>query len=201
MQIGVVSGLKKAGRNFHNIKNGGMNKEKRRKIDDKVMRAKQLKKARLAPSMNVMGIDQATETGIAFQMKGMINPTVFIWDLSIGTHETCGLKWLRFESRLREFLQRKKIQALAYEMPAGRNQKPLLHSAKLIAIIEKVCAEDEVEYIELTPSEVKKFATGNGNANKEAMIVAAKELWDYTGDNDNEADAMHILQLLKSKIN
>ena len=49
-------------------------------------------------------------------------------------------------------------------------------------------------------TEIKKFATGKGNANKEAMIEAAKEL-GYNPKDDNEADAIHIYRLCEKDIN
>lgn len=176
------------------------NKEQQRKFDDKIARAKQIKKSRQVPKFPLLGIDQANLSGMAFQTDNMKEPKTELFDLSIGTKESQGFKWLRWESRLRTFLKEKGIKALAYELPAGRNIKPIIHSSKLIAIIEKVCVELEIEYIEFSSSEVKKFATGNGNANKEKMVEAAKKLWGYEGKDDNEADALHILQLLKAKI-
>ena len=176
-------------------------KEKQKKLDDKILRAKQMKAAKQPASMNILGIDQATLAGLAWQKAGSTKINTDLWDLSIGTRESQGMKWLRFEHRFRVFLSENKIVAVAYELPAGRNMKPIIHSSKLIAIMEKVCVEDEVEYVEFSAGEVKKFATANGNANKEMMVQAAKDLWGYEGDDDNVADAIHILQLLKSKIN
>lgn len=41
-------------------------------------------------------------------------------------------------------------------------------------------------------STVKKFATGRGDADKEAMIKACRERWGIDPVSDNEADATHI---------
>ena len=71
----------------------------------------------------------------------------------------------------------------------------------MICIIEKLCAELDLEYIELATGAIKKFATGNGNAGKPLMVEFAKKLWNYEGEDDNEADALHILHYLKTKIN
>jgi Holliday junction resolvasome RuvABC endonuclease subunit len=111
------------------------------------------------------------------------------------------MKWLRFESRLKQFIVSNKIKVVAYELPAGRNINPIIHSSKLICIIEKICAELDLEYVELATGAIKKFATGNGGAGKPLMIEFAEKLWGYEGDDDNQADALHILHFLKSKIN
>jgi Holliday junction resolvasome RuvABC endonuclease subunit len=174
-------------------------KSKQKKIDDKVDRAKNLKNARVPVKMNLAAFDQATKCGVAYEKIGE-NYKVELWDLKAKSKESQGMKWIRFESQLRKFLKNNDIKILAYELPSGRNINPIIHSSKLICIIEKVCVELNIEYIEFSASEIKKFATGNGIAGKPLMIEFAKELWGYEGKDDNEADAIHILHLLKSKI-
>jgi Holliday junction resolvasome RuvABC endonuclease subunit len=176
------------------------NKASQKKLDDKIERAKKLKLAKKESAFNIVAFDQATKCGVAVQESGQ--PFfVELWDLKIKSKESQGMKWIRFETRVRKLIEEKSIQILAYELPSGRNINPIIHSSKLICVLEKVCVELGVEYIEFSASEIKKFATGKGNANKEMMIEFARELWDYNGKDDNEADALHILHLLKSKIN
>jgi crossover junction endodeoxyribonuclease RuvC len=176
-------------------------KAKQKKIDDKVHRAKQLKLSKKQPLINIAAFDQATLCGVAFQASNSDVVNVELWNLKIKSKESQGMKWIRFESRLLKFIRENSIEVIAYELPSGRNINPIIHSSKLIAIIEKTCVENEVEYIEFSASEIKKFATGKGNANKEMMIEYARSLWGYEGKDDNEADALHILHLLKAKIN
>lgn len=176
-------------------------KKQRKTVDEKIERLSAIKKAKLTPRMNIVGIDQATNLGISWQLKNEEKFDYDCWDLSIKSKESQGVKWIRFESKLRDFLKKYKIQILAYELPAGRNINPIVHSSKLICIMEKLCCELEIEYIEFSATEIKKFGSGNGNAKKELMVESASKLWGYSGNNDNEADAIHILHLLKSKIN
>ena len=49
-------------------------------------------------------------------------------------------------------------------------------------------------------NEMKRFATSNGNASKPMMIAAAQKKLGYTGDNDNEADALWLLALTRDKL-
>lgn len=177
------------------------NKKQIEKARAKIERVSSIKKARLIPKMNLAAIDQATNLGISWQLSGKSKFDFDCWDLSIKSRESQGMKWLRFESRLKSFLEQYKIQVVAYELPAGRNMKPIIHSSKLICIIEKLCSELGIEYIEFSSTEVKRFATNNGLAKKEEMISYAESLWGYNGSNDNEADAIHILHYLKSKVN
>lgn len=177
-----------------------MNKADLKKREDKLKRVKQIKTARHENVNNIAAFDQANLCGVVYQL-GNEKYKCELWDLTLKPRESQGMKWIRFESRVSNFLKENKIKILAYELPAGRNIKPIIHSSKLIGIIETVCMKNNIDYIEFSASEVKKFATGKGNANKKIMIEYAKKLWKYEGDNDNEADAVHILHLLKSKIN
>lgn len=178
-----------------------MNKADLKKLEDKIKRAKEIKLAKKTSPINILGIDQATKCGIAYEVENDPEVKTELWNLEIKTKESQGMKWIRFESRLKQFLNANKIAVLAYELPAGRNMKPIIHSSKLIGIIEKTCVELDIEYIEFSASSVKKFATGNGNANKKLMVEYSKKLWGYKGEDDNEADAIHILKYLKTKIN
>lgn len=178
-----------------------MNKEQQRKHDEKINRLKAIKLARKPTELSIAAFDQATSCGVAFERSGENKPNVQLWDLNIKAKESQGMKWIRFEAKLKKFLVENSINVLAYELPAGRHINPIIHSAKLIGIIEKSCVELGIDYIEFSASEIKKFATNNGNANKKAMIEHAKKLWNYEGEDDNEADALHILHYLKSKIN
>lgn len=178
-----------------------MTKAETIKRDDKLKRAREIKLARLKTNHNIAAIDQATKCGISYELSGKGQPKTELWNLEIKSKESQGMKWIRFEAKLRNFLGRYNIEIVAYELPAGRNIKPIIHSAKLIGIIEKVCVELDIEYIEFSASQIKKFATFNGNAGKPLMVEYAKKLWNYQGEDDNESDALHILHYLKSKIN
>lgn len=177
-----------------------LTKAKKARADKKVLRAKQIAKARKKSQLNVCGIDQATLLGIAWQKVGEAVKHE-LWDLSINTKASQGVKWIKFEARIREFFKVNDINIVAYELPAGRNINPIIHSSKLIGIIEKVSTELGIEYVEYSASTIKSFATGNGNAGKPLMLEYAKRLWGYKGEDDNEADALHILHYLKSEIN
>lgn len=51
------------------------------------------------------------------------------------------------------------------------------------------------EPILVTAASLKTFATGRGNADKIAMVVAARDRLGYEGENDNEADAIWLCEL------
>lgn len=55
--------------------------------------------------------------------------------------------------------------------------------------------EHDVRFVSPTPSNVKRFATGNGNASKELMVSRAVELGARCNVNHDEADAFHLRRM------
>jgi Holliday junction resolvasome RuvABC endonuclease subunit len=52
-----------------------------------------------------------------------------------------------------------------------------------------------VAYLDVAPGTLKVYATGDGKANKTAMVVAARDRLGYEGKNDDEADALWLRAL------
>lgn len=140
--------------------------------------------------MNILAIDQATVTGWCIS-----NDIYGTWNFAIRKDESAGMKWLRFKAKLKEVHELQKLDLIVYERVAGQYKNALIHSAKMVAMIETFCEENGIEYRAYSAAEIKKFATGKGNANKDAMVKAARERLGYDGDDDNEADALWILNL------
>lgn len=70
----------------------------------------------------------------------------------------------------------------------GYNSSRLARNAELGGAIRLLCFEQNIPYIEIAPNSLKLFATGNGHADKDAMVAAARA-HGATVANDNEADA------------
>lgn len=55
------------------------------------------------------------------------------------------------------------------------------------------------EYFVFPPKTIKKFASGNGNANKALMIEAVKNKWNFDAkDDDDLADAFAVAKMTRS---
>ena len=145
--------------------------------------------------MKILSLDIASTTGWCLD-KHLYGT----WNFKTRKDESMGMKLIRFLAKLKEVYELEKFDIVVYERPAGRHAHAIIHQAKLIAILEQFCEENNVEYKSYSASEIKKFATGKGNANKQQMINAAKEKYDYLGDDDNEADAIHMRYLAKEEL-
>lgn len=149
--------------------------------------------------MKVLALDPATKCGWAHS-EGMSG----VWDLSAKRDESKGMRLVRLHSKLREIYTGLGIDMLVFE--AARNQGPKMQGALVVqaemqGVIKHFCEEYGIEYTGVSPSEIKKHATGKGNANKKLMIAYAKARFPDTEIvDDNHADALHILRFAGEKI-
>ena len=109
-----------------------------------------------------------------------------------------GLRFLKLRNWLERFLDNHKTSLIAYEQAHHRGGAAthVLHG--YIATVEQVAAERNLELSARHSASIKKFATNNGRASKEEMIVAALQFGGYPQD-DNEADAICLLRLVETE--
>lgn len=149
--------------------------------------------------MNILALDPATKCGWA------ISPEVSgTWDLSIRRDESSGMRLIRLEGKLNEILQAHKIDLLVYEAArhsAPKMQGALVVQATLQGVIVLWAEKNNIEYQGFSPSEIKKHATGKGNASKEkAVWPAAKQRWPHVNfETHDQADAVWLLDLAQTR--
>jgi Holliday junction resolvasome RuvABC endonuclease subunit len=154
--------------------------------------------------LKILALDPATTCGFAHS-DGMSGS----WDLSIRRDESAGMRLIRLRGKLNEILSAVGIDLVVFE--AARNCAPsmqgaLVVQAELQSVIKLFCEDNEIEYRGVSPKEIKKLATGKGNANKLAMCAAAKLKWPdvFPGPieklDDNQVDALWILDLATSQL-
>ena len=146
--------------------------------------------------MKILAIDQASTSGWCVSKD--IHGT---WDFKTRKDESSGMKGLRFRAKLKEVCELEGIELIVYERIAGFHKNSIIHAAKMVAIIETFCEESGIEYRAYSATEIKKYATGKGNANKEAMIQACIDKYGINPIDDNEADAVHLWYLANEEFN
>ena len=142
--------------------------------------------------MNILALDPATHCGWA--MRGAAGT----WDLSIRRDESSGMKLIRLRSKIAELYKADAFDLLVFE--AARNAGPKMQGALVVqselqAVIKLWCQDNDVQFRGYSPTEIKKHATGKGNANKTAMLDAARVRWGTRVLDDNQADALWLLDL------
>jgi Holliday junction resolvasome RuvABC endonuclease subunit len=147
--------------------------------------------------MNVLALDIASTTGWAKDFSTFYGT----WDFKTRKDESIGMKLIRFRSKLEEVHKLMELDLIVYERPAGRHTNSIIHQSKLIAVLEEFCETKGIDYKAYSATEIKKHATGKGNSGKPAMIAAAAEKFGYSGNDDNVADALHLLDLCLTELN
>ena len=161
----------------------------RKELQDKI------NKAKAKPKYNILALDVATHCGWA------TNTASGVWDFSIKRDESSGMRLIRFKSKLAEIIKLEKINLVTFERSAGFHKSALIIQAELHGVLKIYLEEMSIEYRAFSASEIKKHATGKGNAGKPMMIAAAQQKLSYAGNDDNEADALWILDLTKTNLN
>jgi Holliday junction resolvasome RuvABC endonuclease subunit len=134
----------------------------------------------------VLALDVATITGFATATASGV------WNLTPKRDESSGMRLIRFKSKLAEMVAQHGIKCIIFERTAGQHKAPIIVQSELHGVLKLFCEEQKIEYKAYSAAEIKKFATGKGNANKIQMIAAAKEKYGIEINNDNQADALHI---------
>jgi len=144
--------------------------------------------------MNILALDIATNTG--WKTK----TTSGVWNLKPNRGESEGMRVVRFKAKVNELIGLEDIDLIAYERPAGMHKSSIMVASEMVGVLKDLCIEKNIELACYSANEIKKFATGKGNANKQMMIDKAIEL-GFSPQDDNEADAIHLFNLANSDIN
>lgn len=77
----------------------------------------------------------------------------------------------------------------------GSQGRALFQIGELGGVIRLALWEAGIPYVEVSPAELKKYATGKGNAKKLAVYQAAIRRADMEFETDDTADAWWLLQM------
>lgn len=145
-------------------------------------------------ALRILALDPATQCGWAHSAGASGT-----FDLSVRRDESAGMRLLRLRGKLEEIRATVGLDLVVYE--AARHAAPKMQGALVVqATIQGAlllwCETHGLEYRGYSPSEIKKHATGKGNAGKELVLAAARQRWPEVRD-DNEADALWLLDLAR----
>jgi Holliday junction resolvasome RuvABC endonuclease subunit len=149
--------------------------------------------------VTILALDPATHTGWALH-DGLSILASGTWDLSVRRDESGGMRLVRLRSKLRQVLEAfPSIALVVFESArhgAPKMQGALVVQSELQAVIKLWAQDRKLDFKGYSPSEIKKRATGKGNAGKDAMLAAARDTWPGWAGDDNEADARWLAVLV-----
>lgn len=139
----------------------------------------------------VLALDIATHTGF-YSVHGRGT-----WDFSESMRRNNNKQHQAFRETVMNFIQEHGIKQVVIEdVNCGRSGKEFKSSVKLSefrGILFEICDTLNLpEPARVNPSTVKKWATGDGKADKAKMIKFCQTRWHTDPVDDNEADATHI---------
>lgn len=144
--------------------------------------------------MKILGLDQATTTGFAIAESGGIVESG-TWELADRrrTGESRGMRYVRFRQELMEVFDRHPdIRLIVHEQTLLRGGAATEIANGLKALILETAVRKGVEASCVHTTELKKWATGSGRADKPAMVEACRRRSGRDPRDDNEADAILI---------
>lgn len=99
-----------------------------------------------------------------------------------------------FRMKIFDFIVENDIKVVAVEdVSFSKFSMATRKLSELRGVLLELCETLDIPVVTFNVKDIKKFATGNGNADKDAMIAACRSRWRIdVGDDDNAADAVHI---------
>ncbi|WP_343499668.1 hypothetical protein [Achromobacter denitrificans] len=106
---------------------------------------------------------------------------------------TPGQRWLRARSFLTDLIVRHQATVIAYEDVKRHVGTDAAHAyGAFLCIVQMVADSHRATLQPVGVKTIKKYWTGNGNADKDAMTAQAK-VRGYRPETDNDSDALAIL--------
>lgn len=116
------------------------------------------------------------------------------WNLAGNRFEGAGFRFLRFKNCLETISINGLPDIVIYEEVRGHLGTDAAHLyGGIVSHLQAWCEEKKIPYSGVPVGTIKKHATGKGNADKDTMLLAAKNLWGLDVTNSDEADALFIL--------
>ena len=142
--------------------------------------------------MIILALDLATVTGWALQ-EGLRYESG-VEDFSPIRHESPGMRWIKFRRWLTYMVGERAVPDLVIfeRWVATRTGAAAEITAGFTTRVVELCTERDLEYTAVSPSDLKRWTTGKGNAKKADMLEAVARRWKRV-DSHDEADAVALL--------
>lgn len=143
--------------------------------------------------MRILALDLGTRCGWAMRHDAdRIDSGV--WNLQPRRQDGPGMRWVRFRAHLSDLLAAAKPEMVAFEEVRRHLGTDAAHVfGGLKAVLEEECERAKIPYTSIPVATIKREATGKGNADKDAMVAAARARWPgFEPATDDEADARFL---------
>jgi Holliday junction resolvasome RuvABC endonuclease subunit len=148
--------------------------------------------ARAHCNLNVLALDLGTHCGWGLAMR---DGAVLYGTESFAAKGDHGAKWANYRAWLSKLLRERQVNVLYFEDVKNHAGVLAAHAyGGFLAMAQMVCHQHRVRMEPVGVKTAKKAWTGNGNADKAAMIAEAKRRgFRVANDEDDTADALALL--------
>lgn len=144
--------------------------------------------------MSILALDLGTNTGWAIRTdEGSIVSGVE--SFKPDRYSGGGMRYLRFKKWLTEVKQQGISEIYFEEVRRHAGTSAAHVYGGFMGVLTCWCEHHEIPYAGVHFTAIKKFATGKGNADKDAMIAGMRAR-GFALQDDNEADALALLLLV-----
>ena len=155
--------------------------------------------------MKVLGIDPSSNLGVAFYdsaTKESHAKVIHIKKIDKDTPYTVGKRLTLYMKEFHDFLRSLEVDVCVIETPAYgiRSNASVLINAIYGVILISLFTQDMITF-QVSPSSLKKYTTGKGNARKAEMLKAVYRYWAFDTDDDNCADAYALARIGAALLN
>jgi hypothetical protein len=140
----------------------------------------------------ILALDLGTTTGWASLIGGIVHSGTVTF--RSGRYDGGGMRYLRFQHWLKQLADDSGgLAAIYFEEVRRHIGTDAAHLyGGFLATLTAWCEREGVAYQGVPVGTIKRFATGKGNAGKDAVLAAMRQRGFQPAD-DNEADAIAIL--------
>ncbi len=148
----------------------------------------------------ILALDLGTNTGWALFQQNKINAGYQVFSGTINLKndrfQGGGMRFLRFRNWLDDINDSEAITSVYFEEVRRHIGTDAAHVyGGFLATLTSWCEDRSLPYQGVPVSHIKLHATGKGNASKQEVIKAMEAI-GYRPQNDNESDALALLELV-----
>lgn len=142
-----------------------------------------------SPDATVLGLDVSTKTGWAVVGPAILQYGSWKTDTEYGNRFD---RWRVYVERLEELLSKYKIELAVIEGYGYANRFTFAPLVEIGGLLRDLLTRRDVPWVELPPTSLKAYATGQGRAKKYVMIKSALDLLGVETKDDDACDALWL---------
>ena len=145
--------------------------------------------------MNILALDLATKCGWAHS-----DGASGVQSFQPRRGDSPGMRYLNLRAWLSRMYEVAPFELVAYEQPHHRGGHSTEVLVGMATTVQGWAAEYGVEMTTRHSSEIKRHALGKGRGSKLAVMLACEKKFGFEPIDDNHADAIWLLDLVRSEL-